>query len=103
MGDINITNSIASDMTNAFTATAVTPLNTEGVTGGKTTEYTNNMWSTYWAYFNEHPELKSAMLMKVIWDVGKGWTADPETTVILNHITGMGKDSFDDVLFNMDA
>ena len=102
MTTFNITNSVASDMTNAFTATAVTPLNTEGVTGGKTTEYTNNMWSTYWAYFNEHPELKSAMLMKVIWDVGKGWTADPETTVILNHITGMGKDSFDDILFNMD-
>jgi len=41
--------------------------------------------------------------MKGIWDVGKGYTADPETTVILDHITGWGKDTFQDLLFNLDV
>jgi hypothetical protein len=40
--------------------------------------------------------------MKSIWSVGKGWTADPSTTVILDNIRGWGKDTFDDILFNMD-
>lgn len=102
MGTLDITKSIASDMTNTFTATAITPLETDGVSGGKTTEYTNNEWSTLWAFFNDHPELKSAMLMKVIWDVGKGYIADKSFQPILDKINGMGKDSFDDILFNMD-
>src|SRR3990167_6438884 len=70
-------------------------------TGGKETEYQNQNWSTYWGYFNAHPDLKSAILMKAVWTVGKGWTADPETTVRLEHINGWGKDTFDEILFNL--
>jgi hypothetical protein len=76
--------------------------NTDGATGQDETTWQNTYWSTYWGYFNSIPELKSALLMKATWDVGKGYTSDPETTVILDHISGWGKDTFLDILFNMD-
>jgi hypothetical protein len=39
--------------------------------------------------------------MKALWVCGKGYTADPETTVILDHVSGWGKDNFRTVLFNL--
>jgi len=103
MGIYNISKAESTDMTNTFTATTVTPLHTDGVTGGKETTYTNTKWADHWGYFNTHPELKSAILMKSIWNVGKGYTADPRTTIILERIRGMGKDNFQDIIFNMDV
>jgi phage portal protein BeeE len=41
--------------------------------------------------------------MKAIWNVGKGYETDPETKVLLEHISGWGKDTFDDILFNMEV
>jgi hypothetical protein len=35
-----------------------------------------------------------------MWAVGKGWTADPETTVLLEYIKGWGEDNFDQILWN---
>lgn len=102
MSNLNISNAVASNMTNVFTATAIAPLNTEGATGVDETTYTNTKWKDHWGVFNEHPELKSAVIMRAIWDVGKGYIADAETTVILDHISGWGKDTFEEILFNMD-
>ena len=59
-------------------------------------------WTKNWGYFNNVGDLKTAFLMKSIWAVGKGWTADNKTTVILDNITGCGFDTFDDILFNAD-
>jgi len=73
---------------------------TDGISAQKETEWTNLDWSTYWGYFNNVGDLKSALLMKAVWAVGKGWDADPKTTIILNKIKGWGKDTFDDILFN---
>jgi hypothetical protein len=38
--------------------------------------------------------------MRAIWTVGKKIEADPETTVILDHISGWGKDTFRNILKN---
>lgn len=103
MGTLDISRAVATDMTNAFTEASIDTKSTDGVSDTKETTYTNDKWSSHWGSFNEHPELKSAILMKAIWDVGKGYDADPETKVILDHISGWGKDSFEDVLFNMDV
>ena len=75
---------------------------TDGVGEQKETRWANQNWSKYWGYFNNVGDLKSAFLMKSIWTVGKGWTADNRTTALLDNITGLGKDTFDDVLFNAD-
>lgn len=97
-----IQNTAIGNMSTVVTDIEVNALNTDGATGQKEYTWQNTNWSTYWGYFNSIPELKSALLMKATWDVGKGYTADPETTVILDHISGWGKDTFLDILFNMD-
>lgn len=99
-----ISNTTSSNMTTSVTNAQVTMLNTDGADGQDEYTWQNTKWSTYWGYFNDIDlgELKSAFLMKATWDVGKGYTADPETTIILDHVTGWGKDTFLDILFNMD-
>ena len=101
MTNLDIGNATLSDMTNRVKDYKVEAQVLDAATGQKETEYMNALWSTYWGYFNSHPDLKSAILMKAVWIVGKGWNADPVTTVILDHISGWGKDTFDDILFNM--
>jgi hypothetical protein len=100
----NLNNSALSNLSNTVTDIAPLALNTDGATGQDEYTYQNTKWSEYWGYFNDEDlgEMKNAFIMKSIWNVGKGYTADPETTVILDHISGWGKDTFDDVLFNMD-
>ena len=95
-----ISSTAISNLSNNVADVTVPSLNTDGATGTGETTWQNTKWSTYWGYFNEIPELKSAMIMKAIWIVGKGYTCDPETKVITDHITGWGKDTFKDILFN---
>ena len=91
-----------SDMTNSIDDYEVEYKVTDGVTDQDETEYMNSNWSKQWGYFNTIPDLKSAIIMKAIWNVGKGYETDPETKVILEHISGWGKDTFEDILFNME-
>lgn len=102
MAKLNLDNAMISDMENRVENWEITPKNTDGITQQDETEWINSKWSTYWGAFNEIADLKAALTMKTIWNVGKGYTADPETKVILDHISGWGKDSFDDILFNLD-
>lgn len=88
-------------MTSRVEGYLVPALSLDSATGQKETEWMNTKAPLYWGYFNDNPDLKSAMLMKAIWIVGKGWTADPRTTAYLKKINGWGKDTFDDIMFNM--
>lgn len=76
---------------------------TDGISGQKETVWTNTRWRTQWGLFTEVAELQNAITMKSLWNMGKGWTADPENRVQLMKISGWGKDTFDDILFNMDV
>lgn len=96
----DIGNAVASDMTNKVDSYAVLPMITDGAMNQEETEWSNSRWSQQWAYFNKISELKSALLMKAIWHVGKGYTTDELTQIKLNRIFGWGKDTFDDILFN---
>jgi len=88
----------------ALTAVTIDSMNTDGAGDDNETRYSNTDWPKYWGYFNKHPELKSAILMKAIWNVGKGFeVSDPKTQTILDHISGWGKDTFEDILFNMEV
>ena len=97
-----LSNTATSNLSTTVTDIAVTPMNTDGASGQEEYTWQNTNWSKYWGYFNSIPELKSALLMKATWDVGKGYTADPATMIILDDISGWGKDTFLDILFNMD-
>ena len=102
MGQTNISNAVSSNMAGAISDVTIATKETDGISDQEETTWTNSNWSKWWGYFNAIADLQSALIMKSIWNVGKGWTADPETTIILEHISGWGKDTFDDVLFNMD-
>jgi hypothetical protein len=102
MTKYDLNSATSSDMTNRITDVTVDVKSVEGVGDQEETTWTNSNWTKYWGYFNSVPELKSAFIMKSIWNVGKGFEADPETKVILDHISGWGKDTFEDILFNMD-
>ena len=99
---LNISSSQASNYS-GLTAYSIPALNIDGITQQNETYWQNTKFSTYWGYFNAVPELKNAILLKSIWNLGKGWIADPETTIIFDHIKGWGKDTFDDILFNMEV
>ena len=103
MVKLDMTEARASDMENRVDVYTVDSKTTDGVSDQKETEWTNPKWTTYWGYFNAVPDLKSAILMKAIWNVGKGYTADTPTQIILDRIMGWGKDTFEDILFNMDV
>jgi hypothetical protein len=102
MANYGIANTATSNLTNTVVDITVNPLNTDGATGQDEYTWQNTKWSQYWGYFNSIPELKSTLLMKATWDVGKGYECDAETKVILDHVSGWGKDTFTDILFNMD-
>lgn len=96
---LNISNAAQSNL--AISDFTVNSMNTDGPTGEEETEYQNTRWANQFGYFNNIADLKSAILDKAIWCVGKGYTAEAEAEVILDHISGNGKDTFDSILFNM--
>lgn len=69
-----------------------------------------NNKDTYWdfpdatqniGYYKTIPELKKAIDALADYTTGKGYTADAYTNVILKHISGWGKDSFQQILWNL--
>lgn len=55
-------------MTNYVDDYEVEPLQTDGPSDLKETTYMNSRWSTQFGYFNTIPDLKSAIIMKAIWN-----------------------------------
>lgn len=103
MGTLNIDNAVASDYSNTITDDTIPQMSTEGATDTKETRYSNPNFTKYWGIFNAVSDVQSGLLMKGTWDVGKGYTTDKGTQPILDKITGWGKESFDEILFNMDV
>ena len=103
MPELKLGSATASDLTNIVKDIVVDPMSTDGVGEQTITEYMNSNWSQQWGYFNQVPDLKSALLMKAMWDVGNGFETDEETKQVLRDIKGWGKDSFQDIIFNMEV
>lgn len=101
VGRVDMDQGVVTDYS-SITKTTIPSETTDGVIIGGDARHTNENFSEYWGFFNNVGGLKSALLMKSIWAVGKGWTADDATTKLLENIKGWGKDTFDDILFNMD-
>lgn len=101
MGIKNLGTSTASDLTNTITDYEVKPTETDGQTGSETS-YINQDWTKQWGYYKFTPKLKADINIKCSWIVGKGYIADPETEIILDTIRGIGKDSFNSIMENME-
>lgn len=102
MPNLDLNQAVNSDYTNQVDAYAVNPQNTEGVTNQDETTYQSPKWTIWWGYFNQDSEIHNAITLKTSFVLGKGYTADTRTKVILDGIKGWGKDSFLDILRNMD-
>lgn len=80
---------------------SVVVASTDGAIDQPETTYENPNWAQYLGYYQKIPELKKAIDTKATWTVGKGYTADAITTLILDEIKGFGKDTFNTILENM--
>ncbi len=94
-----ITSAEASNLSNAITDYSVDPEKTDGPTDLKETTWQNTKWGDYLGYYNI-PEVGAVIDAKARWIVGKGFQADPQTTMLLDTIKGNGKDTFNTILEN---
>jgi hypothetical protein len=101
MGEMNLNNAEASNLTGVVKDYSVDSATTDGAGDQKETTWTNENWGQYLGYFKEIPELNSSINAKATWTIGKGILADPETTLILDQIKGWGKDTFNTIIENM--
>jgi hypothetical protein len=69
--------------------------------GNKETRYNNEKFSSYYGKYNSTTKIKMSIKAFATWVVGLGWEADTDTTVLLNHISGAGEDTFLSIIWNM--
>lgn len=102
MADLKIASTQLSDMNNTVADVTVDGRNTDGPSGLAETEWTNSRWPVWLGIYKEIPEVKIAIDTRAVWTLGKGYTtADPATQVVLDHVSGWGRDTFNSILKNM--
>lgn len=58
-------------------------------------------WSKYYGVYKNIPEVQSVIDKKAVWTIGRGYKADRKTSAVLDKLRGYGKDSFNDIMFNL--
>jgi len=101
MGNLDIANATASDLTNEITDYSVDSKSTDAHSEDKETKWTNDNWTQQLGYYKKIPEMKAAIDAKSTWTIGKGYKTEPEVEIILNKITGNGADTINTILENM--
>ena len=85
-----------------ITAHSIDTASIDSINLTEETEYINERFTKDWGYFTRVAKLNSAIIMKAIWTVGKGYTTkDKLSESILENITGNGKQTFLEILFNL--
>lgn len=82
-------------------AFSVDTATTDAPSGDKESTWINDKWTEYFGYYTDIPEVGTVIDTKATWTVGKGFTADEETTMLLDTIKGNGFDTFNIILENM--
>ncbi len=100
MSDMELASVAVGDMTNTVKDFSVDPIQTDGPTDGKETEYKNTNWSQQLGYYKTIPELRTNIDALARWTIGKGLTAPETTEMLLMSIKGFGKDTFNTILEN---
>ena len=88
------------DIRNAIEDYSVDQESTDGSSGDKDFEYQIEDWEENLGYYKTIPELQTAIDAKANWTVGAGYNAPEPTAMLLDTITGNGKDSFVSILLN---
>lgn len=101
MPETNINSAVSSNLTTAMTDFSVDKQSTDGLSSSGETTWTNAKWSQYLGYYKEIPELNGVIDARGIWTVGKGYTSDAATEMLLDTFKGWGNDTFNGILENM--
>jgi len=101
MPDTKISSADVSDYTNTITNFSVDATQTDAAQDQAETPWINDNWSQQLGYYKNVAELQSAIDAKARWSIGKGFTANEVTTIILSKIKGFGKDTFNSIIENM--
>src|SRR3990172_8056246 len=100
MANLNASNSTRTDMSGSVSDYSVVQMSTDS-SSGKKHKWTNTKAKQYLGYYKTIPELKKAIDALASWSVGKGYTTDLQTRLILEHIIGWGEDTFGSVMWSM--
>src|SRR3990167_2859446 len=97
MVETNLTNSTTTSLKTAVKAFSVSSQSLDSPTN-KENIYDNPDFKKNLGYYKTIPEFKKALDALTTWSCGKGWVADDETAVILEGMTGNGKQSFQQIM-----
>jgi hypothetical protein len=103
MPQLDIDSATATDLTNQITDYSVDTEQTDAPDGQAEFEWQMTNFSEYLGYYKNIPELQTAIDAKVKWTVGAGYLAEEPTVMLLDGIKGTGKDTFLNILKNMDT
>ena len=110
MANVNVSAATASDLTSEFKTRAsdtvsatykVPAVGLDSPSDIQESTWSNTKWTTWLGYYKQIPELRSAIDTYASWVVGKGFTADEMTILLLDGITGWGKDNIISILKNL--
>jgi len=101
MTELNISKATTTDMTNIVSNYSVDSTNLDYITNEKESYWYFSDASTNFGYYKHIPELKKAIDALAIWTAGKGFETNIGTKVSLEHVTGWGEDSFQQIMQNM--
>jgi len=102
MADFNLSRATTTDFTAQVPDFIVESKNLDNSNDGgeETYVYFDKAAENFGYYFN-HPQVSSPINSLATWAVSRGWsTENRETEVILNKIDGMGKDTFNTIMWN---
>ncbi len=102
MADNKIDSMVAGE--NTKEAFSVDAQGTDGATGISEITWQDNFFSKAMGYYKDEktPEITSVIDTGSNWVAGKGYTADEETTMILDTIKGNGFDTFNSLMENLE-
>lgn len=102
MADYNLSNATTTDFSNQVPDFIVESksLDIANDNNEETYVYFDKATENFGYYFN-HPQVSSPINALATWTVSRGWTTEDELLKQeLEHVTGMGKDTFDTIMWN---
>ena len=105
MAEFNLSRATTTDFTNQVPNFIVEAKALDVATNNKeeTYVYFDKATQNYGYYFN-HPQVSSPINSLATWSVSRGWTTEDKILEQeLKHVSGMGADSFDTIMWNHEA
>lgn len=100
MPELDISETAIGNLKNTGTEVSVDAVSTDAAGDQKETKWINTRWRIQLGYYKSIPDLKKAIDAKATWTIGKGFTSNEVTEMLLMSIKGHGKDTFNTILEN---